>query len=260
MKPLEIKQALNEMCQFAEIETMGRFRQPIDVDNKEDGDFDPVTLADKGAEKVIRNYIQTHFPDHGIFGEEEAPINENAEFCWIIDPIDGTRAYISGLPSWGTLIGLSHRGEMIAGVMHQPFTDEKYIAFGDISHLENKGSIQKLHTSQTKDLSQATMMSTTPELFDGDLAAKWQNIKNSVRMTRYGFDCYAYCMLAAGHIDLVVECKLNAYDIAPLIPIIENAGGIVKNWDNQSIAGGGNVIAAANQDLFDQALEKISSN
>jgi len=234
---------------------MSRFRQPIVVENKEELGFDPVTLADKGAEAAIRAWLAEHLPDHGILGEEQAPTNADAEYCWIIDPVDGTRAFISGLPTWGTLIGLNKNGVPVAGVLHQPFTGEKYLATGEGTELHWKETRADLATSSVTDLSTATAMTTAPEAFaEGDVE-DWWRIEKAVRLVRYGFDCYAYAMLASGHIDLVVESGLNAYDIAPLIPIVEQAGGIVRSWDGGSAAGGGQVIAAANEELFEKAIK-----
>lgn len=254
MKPEEIEPVLFALSAQAEPETMAHFRKKPDVENKLAAGYDPVTLADKGAEAAIRNYLGRNFPDHGIVGEEEPPVNETAEYCWIIDPVDGTRAFITGLPSWGTLIGLSHQGRPVAGLMHQPFTGEIYYTAGDGSYMQRQGESCRLATSPVTDIAHATMMTTTPELFLNGDAVSWDNIRRKTLMTRYGFDCYAYCMVAAGHIELVVECGLKPYDIAPLIPIIEQAGGVVRSWDGGSAADGGKVVAAANETLLKQAL------
>ena len=250
MTPDLIETTLNALCAAAEVETLARFRIPIEISNKladKGGDaFDPVTLADQAAEAAIRQYIIRHFPDHGILGEEEAPRNEGAEYNWIIDPIDGTRAFISGLPTWGTLIGLSRHGNPIAGVMHQPFTGEKFITSGKGAYLEHRGIRTLMSSSKKSELNQATIMTTAPELFKGSEVEAFRRLSKACRLTRYGFDCYAYAMVAAGQVELVAESGLNAYDIAPLIPIIEQAGGVVCSWDGSSAAGGGRVLAAAN--------------
>jgi len=259
VKPSEIETALHAMCELAAVETLSRFRAPIEITNKLDAGFDPVTLADKAAEAAIRSYIIENYRDHGILGEEEAPRNQGAEFNWIIDPIDGTRAFISGLPTWGTLIGLSQNEVPIGGVMHQPFIGEKYFATTNGAFLEHNGHVTPIQSSKQSALSQATLMSTAPELFAGSDEEAFQALSDKCRLTRFGFDCYAYAMVAAGHVELVVECGLNAYDIAPLIPIIENAGGIVRSWDGSSAANGGRVIAAANETLLNQALETLNS-
>lgn len=258
MTPDLIESTLHTLCGLAEIQTMRHFRAPLEITNKLDKGFDPVTIADQAAETAIRNYLVNHFPDHGILGEEHASINEKADYCWIIDPIDGTRAFISGLPTWGTLIGLSHMGKPIAGVMHQPFTGEKFFSSGKDSFLEHGQSQQKINTSSVTELDQATLMSTAPELFTGTDQEGFAKLSKSCRLTRFGFDCYAYAMVAAGHIELAVECGLNTYDIAPLIPLIEQAGGVVTSWNGECAADGGKVIAAANKAILNQALEVLS--
>jgi myo-inositol-1(or 4)-monophosphatase len=259
LSPHIITETLNALCSLAEKETLARFRQKIPVDNKLASGFDPVTEADRAAETVIRNYLITHFPDHGIIGEEEDDINPQAEYCWIIDPVDGTRSFICGLPGWGTLIGLLHKGVPVAGVMHQPFTKEKFITRGDRSFLDHAGRTEQLQTSSETSLSNAIMMSTTPELFTGVDLAAFSAVRSASRLVRYGFDCYAYAMVAAGHIELVMENKLKAFDIAPLIPLIERAGGIVTTWEGGSAASGGRILACANQAIHRQALELIAN-
>jgi len=238
---------------------MARFRKKIAIDNKLASGFDPVTQADKAAEAAIRKYLTSNFPDHGIIGEEEDDINPDAEFCWIIDPIDGTRAFISGLPGWGTLIGLFHNGIPVAGVMHQPFTGEKYFTTGKEAVLEHAGKTEILRTSPQTQLSGAIMMSTAPELFTGRDAAEFNALTSKVRLVRYGFDCYAYAMVAAGHIEIVMENGLKAFDIAALIPIIERAGGVVTDWQGNSAASGGQVLACANPALHRLALAAIEN-
>lgn len=255
-----ITNTLHKLCALAETETLKYFRVPLNIDNKLDAGFDPVTIADKAAEAVIRAYIIANFPEHGILGEEEAPRNPDADYCWIIDPIDGTRAYISGLPTWGTLIGLNFQGKPIAGIMHQPFIGEKYFSDGELSYLLHNGAIKELSTSTTNMLDQATIMSTAPELFTADNKQAFEDLASKCQLVRFGFDCYAYAMVAAGNIELVVECELNAYDIAPLIPVIENAGGAVCTWDGGSGANGGSVVAAANKELLEAALEILNLN
>lgn len=253
----QITEILHNLCALAEVETLKHFRAPLNVSNKLENGFDPVTIADKEAEAAIRAYLIEHFPDHGIAGEEEAPRNPGADYCWVIDPIDGTRAFISGLPTWGTLIGLTYKGKPIAGVMHQPFTGEKYFTDENTSKLEHKGNEIQLFTSPVSSLSEATIMSTAPELFSGSDAKAFDVISSNCRLVRFGFDCYAYAMVASGHVELVVECGLNPYDIAPLIPLIENAGGLVCTWDGGSAANGGKVIAAANKQLMDEGLQLL---
>lgn len=238
---------------------MPRFRSRLGVDNKQEGGFDPVTEADREAENIIRGAIQTRYPEHGILGEEYGTENPDAEYCWIIDPIDGTRAFISGLPLWGTLIGLYQKGKPLAGAMDQPFTGERYISNGETSHLKLNGSAQILNTKETSRLSSAIMMTTSPAIFTDEEAGAYKDVENACKLTRYGTDCYAYCLVALGQVDLVVESGLNPYDIAALIPIIENAGGVVTSWNGGSAAMGGRILAAANSDIHQQAVEILST-
>ncbi|MCG6859450.1 MAG: histidinol-phosphatase [Salaquimonas sp.] len=259
----EIESILLEMCDVAARETMPRFRMRLTVDNKDDGDgggFDPVTAADKEAERAIRRLLAERFPDHGILGEEEAPLNPDAEYCWHIDPVDGTRAFICGLPSWGTLIGLARNGRAIAGVMHQPFTGEYFLADGDNSWAIRQDTRKSLHTSGVTELANAKLMTTTPFLFADNIIGGYRALEAKVRLARYGFDCYAYAMVAAGNIDLVVESGLKSYDIAALIPVVEQAGGVVTTWAGDNAIGGGSIIAAATPALHATAIEILNRN
>ena len=258
----ELEPFLHELCDAAAVETLKLFRQPMDVVNKEEAtqgkvSFDPVTLADKAAEKVIREIITRRYGDHGILGEEYGPQNTDAEYCWIIDPIDGTRSYISGLPVWGTLIGLYQNGKPIAGIMHQPFTGERYLSDGNASFLIHGDDRLKLSGRKTSSLSDCILLTTSPKLFEGVELQAYERIENACKMARYGSDCYGYAMVASGQVDLVVESKLHIYDIAALIPIVENAKGIVTNWQGGSAAQGGRVLACGNKDIHRQALELL---
>jgi len=227
-------------------------------DKSAGGVFDPVTEADRAGETVMRNLIQSHFPAHGVLGEEFGTENADAEYVWVLDPIDGTRAFISGIPVWGTLIGLTRDGVPVYGMMNQPFTGERFSGDGRKARYDGPGGPRELHTRQTPSLNEATLMTTSPQLFAGAEKAAYQRVENAVRMARYGCDCYAYCMLAAGHVDLVIESGLKPYDIVALIPIVEGAGGIVTSWDGGSAAGGGTVIAAGSKALHQAALALLA--
>ncbi len=239
------------------------FRSKLDIDEKhEKGIYDPVTEADRGAEQVMRALITKRFEDHGIIGEEFPNKDPGADLCWIFDPIDGTRAFIIGAPTWGTLIGLSHKGQPRLGMMNQPFTGERYWgsdagAFYRCRDQETK----RLATSRVDELSQAVLSSTAPEHFTHRGGwEKFQSLSNQTRMTRYGYDCYAYCLLSMGLVDIVAEAGLATYDIAPLVPIIRAAGGIVTTWDNGDPAQGGEILASANQALHDKALAALAQS
>ena len=227
-------------------------------DKSAGGVFDPVTEADRAGENIMRHLIKRSFPAHGVLGEEFGSENTEAEYVWVLDPIDGTRAFISGIPVWGTLIGLTRGGTPVYGMMHQPFTGERYSGDGREARYEGPGGAKSLRTRRVSTLETATLMTTSPALFKGDEALAYARVESQVRLARYGCDCYAYCMLAAGHVDLVIESGLKPYDIVALIPIIEGAGGVVTSWEGGSAAGGGRVIAAASKPLHEAALALLA--
>lgn len=249
---------LNELADIARDAVMPLFRAPIDIENKEDGGFDPVTEADKKAEWQMRKAILSRFPNHGILGEEFDDQNLDADGLWILDPIDGTRAFISGLPTWGTLIGYRHKDGHNLGMMSQPFTGERYFGDGKQSIYKGPEGERDLRTRHCDSLSEATLFTTTPDLFVGDEMKSYRRVEKQVRLVRYGTDCYAYCMVALGYGDLVIESALKPVDIAPLIPVIEGAGGIVTNWTGGSAFDGGQVIASGNARLHDEALRVLA--
>ena len=254
----ELKSLTNFACQLADLAgntIMPFFRQQLSVDNKLNGsNFDPVTAADREAELRMREQIQSTHPSHGILGEEYGAVQGESGLTWVIDPIDGTRAFISGLPVWGTLIALHDGQRPVLGVMDQPFTGERFLTSGKRTVLQHHGTEQILQTRDCDRLDQAIMMSTDPEMFDSSELHVHQQLASSVKLMRYGGDCYSYCMLASGCIDLVVEAGLSAYDIQALIPIIEHAGGVVSDWQGNPACSGGQVIAAGNHKLHAQAL------
>jgi histidinol-phosphatase len=235
------------------------FRVPITVENKLDaGAFDPVTEADRGVEALIRNRLGAAYPDSPIMGEEEGFTPGTSEWSWIIDPIDGTRAFITGVPAWGILLGLLHGGRPVGGIMHQPYLGETFVGSPSGAELRRAGQRQPLRTSGRTTLSEAVLYSTHPSMFTGAAEAGFGAVSAAVRMTRFGGDCYSYCLLAYGFIDLVIESGLQPYDILPLVPIIEAAGGVVTDLDGDAPLRGGTVIATASPALHARALEKMS--
>ena len=248
---------MRRLAAAAAEQTLPRFRNRGSVANKLDSGFDPVTEADREAEKAIRALINAEFPDHGILGEEFGAENTDSEHIWVVDPIDGTRSFISGVPLWGTLVGLTRNGDAIAGMMSQPFTGELFYANESGAHYEGRGSNQRLETRQTASIGDATLCTTTPVLFRNAQRLSFDRLEQACRLSRYGTDCYAYCMLAAGHVDLVVEVELQTYDIVALIPIIEQAGGKITGWDGEAAEKGGGIVAAANARLHDAAMELL---
>jgi histidinol phosphatase-like enzyme (inositol monophosphatase family) len=256
-----IRKTLLDAADVAAAMTLPRFRKGIAADNKLSVGFDPVTEADKQAELAIRKLIGERFPDHGIVGEEWDDKASASAFTWIVDPIDGTRAFITGVPVWGTLLGLMINGKSVAGLMAQPFTGEVYLSLPGEAHYHRGGEREALRTSNVKTLKDAKLTTTSPDLFfrtGRDLRAQWDPLASAVLTTRYGLDCYGYCLLAAGHLDLVVEPGLKDVDIAPLIPLIVNAGGVVTTWDGGPAEQGGNCVAAATPELHAAAMAMLN--
>lgn len=250
-----VRQTLLDAADIAAAVTLPRFRSGLAVDNKEAVGFDPVTEADKEAELAIRKLLGERFPDHSILGEEWEDKSGTAPYAWIIDPIDGTRAFITGVPVWGTLVGLTVGGRAVAGLMAQPFTGEVYLSLPGEAGYYRGGQHLPLRTSRVTELSKAKMTATSPDIFDlTGTVGQWSAIRKSVLTTRYGLDCYGYALMAAGHIDLVVEAGLKNVDICPMIPIIENAGGVVTTWDGGPAELGGHCVAAATPELHAAAM------
>jgi histidinol phosphatase-like enzyme (inositol monophosphatase family) len=258
MGPIDFSQFVNELATLSGQAILPFFRSSIATEDKSRGGvFDPVTEADRAGEVAMRQLIKRSFPTHGIVGEEFGPERADAEYVWVLDPIDGTRAFIAGVPTWGTLIGLNRNSTPCFGMMHQPFTGERFFGDGGSATYRGPGGERKLRTRRCAALSEATVSTTSPRLFSGDELRAYDRVESVTRLARYGYDCYAYCMVAAGHVDLVIETGLKPYDIVALIPIIEGAGGIVTNWTGGSAADGGPVIAAGDRRVHAAALELL---
>jgi histidinol phosphatase-like enzyme (inositol monophosphatase family) len=237
------------------------FRSQIHVTDKTNNGsaFDPVTEADRAAESVIRTRIKQVFPSHGFLGEEFGSENENAEYVWVIDPIDGTRSFVCGIPLWGTLIGLLKDQNPVYGLMHQPYIGETFFGDGKKATITTAKGIRSLAVRPCDSLSDTYLMTTTPSLFTYDKLVKYQAVERQSKLVRYGADCYAYMMLASGQIDLVIETGLKPYDILPLIPIIEGAGGIVTNWNGGPVGLDGDIIAAGDKRVHAAALHALNT-
>lgn len=249
---------MRRIAEAAAAQTLPRFRTQAAIANKEQDSFDPVTEADREAERAIRALIKAEFPDHGILGEEHGSENLSSPNVWVIDPIDGTRAYISGLPVWGTLVGLTVDGDAVAGMMSQPFTGELFYANQSGAHYEGPGGPRKLATRKTTRLADATLFTTTPALFKAKHAReRYDGLESQVRLARYGVDCYAFAMVAAGSVDVVVDPDLKPYDIVALIPVIEKAGGVITTFDGGPAENGGDVVAAATPELHEAAMAAL---
>ncbi|MTI00118.1 histidinol-phosphatase [Roseibium sp. RKSG952] len=238
---------------------MPHFRSGFAVENKLDSGFDPVTVADRNGETAIRTLINEVYPGHGILGEEHGSENLDAEYVWVLDPIDGTRAFITGLPTWGTLVGLKKDGKPHLGMMAQPYVGERY--FGDTQRAWYEGPIgsRELGTRPCDDLKDAVMCTTSPDLFTNTERPRYNAVESKVKLARYGTDCYGYCMVAAGQMDLVIESGLQPYDIVALVPIVEGAGGVVTTWTGGNPADGGQILASGDPRLHDKVLTMLAS-
>jgi myo-inositol-1(or 4)-monophosphatase len=235
------------------------FRTALGVENKAaSGAFDPVTAADRAAETAMRTLIRQSFPGHGIVGEEFGSEHADAEYVWVLDPIDGTKSFIAGMPAWGTLIALTRAGEPVYGMMHQPFTRERFTGDGGDAHYRGPAGDRALRVRHCLALADAILMTTSPLLMKEPDRQTFGKVEAAVRLSRYGGDCYAYCMLAAGHVDLVIETELKPYDILPLIPIIAGAGGVVTAWDGGSPKAGGRIIAAGDKRVHEAAMKALA--
>ena len=236
------------------------FRTALGVENKSlAGGFDPVTAADRAAEVAMRTLIKKTFPAHGIVGEELGAERPDAEYVWVLDPIDGTKSFICGMPAWGTLIALTRRGEPIYGMMHQPFTREHFTGDGSAARYRGPAGDRALLARSCAMLSDAVLYTTSPRLMNAADRAAFATVEDAVRLSRYGGDCYAYCMLAAGHVDLIIETELKPHDVAALIPIITGAGGIVTTWAGASPQAGGRIVAAGDRRVHAAALAMLAA-
>lgn len=231
------------------------FRQSnLETSNKLADGFDPVTVADRNAEKAMRAVLARHRPDDGIFGEEFGQVQGSSGRTWVLDPIDGTRGFISGTPTWGVLIALSNQGGPFLGVIDQPYIGERFVGSADVALATGPTGTMQLKTRTTSSLGKAVLFTTFPEVGTPEERAGFEGVAQHVQLTRYGMDCYAYALLAAGQVDLVIEAGLNAYDVQAPIAVIEAAGGIVTDWQGGPAHEGGRVLAAANADLHAAAL------
>jgi myo-inositol-1(or 4)-monophosphatase len=235
------------------------FRTDQTVDHKGGDLFDPVTTADRDAERAIRDALAATYPAHGILGEEFGAQASDTDYCWVIDPIDGTRSFILGLPLWGTLIGLTRAGTPLLGLMDQPFTRERFWSGETEAFFRHGGTTRPMRTRACARLGDALLATTSTDFFTTeDEHRRFDALSRAVRLRRFGGDCYNYCLLALGHIDLVVEAGLQPFDILPLIPIVERSGGIVTSWDGGDPREGGRILAAGDRRIHDAAVKMLS--
>ena len=235
------------------------FRTSLGVEDKGSAaGFDPVTAADRAAESAMRALIKSSFPEHGIVGEEYGNEQTQAEYVWVLDPIDGTKSFITGMPAWGSLIALTRNGEPVFGMMHQPFIRERFAGDGGATRYRGPAGERELHVRACATLADAMMFTTSPQLMSDADRTAFGRVEAAVRLSRYGGDCYAYWMLAAGHVDLVIETGLKPHDIVALIPIVQGAGGIVTNWEGESAVKGGRVVAAGDKRVHAAAMKLLA--
>jgi histidinol-phosphatase len=266
-----MSEALQEFIDFAvrTVEEAGKvilphFRSSVEVINKASaGLFDPVTLADRAAEDLIRERIRARYPDHGILGEERGSDGEDREYTWVIDPIDGTRAFILGQLHWGTLLGLTRDGQPLLGLMRQPYVGETYVGSSLGARLITAARTTELRARSSSRLANVVVCATDPTMFTTEaMKQRVARVAAKGRGIRYGGDCYTPCLVAAGHADLVIEAQLKPWDIQPLIPIVEAAGGVVTDWSGNppgatGEAEAGEIIIAANRALHDEVLRAM---
>jgi myo-inositol-1(or 4)-monophosphatase len=248
-----------ELALIARHETLSRFTRACAVENKGvQGQYDPVTEADRAAETVMRDLIGATFPDHGIRGEEFADKQHSGAYTWSLDPIDGTRSFMCGLPTWTTLIALLEDDEPVIGLIDAPRLEETYVGFDDAVILVRKAEEIPIRTSGCIRMEEARFSTTDPFLFGGATHAL-QRVLRQVRVSRFGHDGYAYARLAAGNIDLVIESGLKPHDYHALIPVVRAAGGHIGDWSGGNDFAAGNVIAAASRELYGAAVELLAN-
>ncbi len=249
-----------ELAEAARAATLAHFRSPeLTADNKETLGFDPVTVADRLSEERMRAILARRRPLDGILGEEYAPVAGTSGLTWVLDPIDGTRGYLSGTPTWGVLISVADEKGPIYGLIDQPYIGERFE--GGLGRAEVNGPMGRraLKTRAARPLSQAILFTTFPEVGTPQDGAAFRRVASKARLVRYGMDCYAYALIAAGQIDLVIEAGLQAYDVQAPIAVIEAAGGIVTDWQGRPCPQGGRVLAAANAAIHAEALALLNA-
>lgn len=231
------------------------FRQPLAVETK--GDGSPVTRADREIEALLRELIVARYPQHGIFGEEEEPVALQGQYVWVVDPIDGTKSFISGMPTFGTLLAFMDNGRSRIGVIDMPALNERWLGVRGKPTTLNGVACR---TRRNRRLAEATIYATTPDTFNKEELVQFDRVSRAAAMRHFGGDCYAYALLASGSIDVVIEAGLKPFDFLSLVPVIEGAGGIVTDWQGQELGlnSDGRVVAAATPALHAELLKGLS--
>lgn len=252
---------LNDLARFADSladrarsTTLKWFRRPLDIETK--ADLSPVTIADREVEQRLRDMISEQYPEHGFIGEEFTNKIGDSEFEWVVDPIDGTQQFIAGVPLFGTLIGLLHEGRPVIGIVDIPAMHERWTGVRGRPTLHN-GNV--CTSSNVSELSQASVFATSPDMFELDQWRTFDNFSRRCRTRRFGLDCYAYALLSAGHIDIVMEADLKPFDILPLVPVIEGAGGRITDWQGRELGidNCAQVLAVGNDSLHVSAVDAL---
>ncbi len=255
----DIRATAADLADAARIATLAHFRTPgLTADTKESTHFDPVTVADRACEQAMRAILARRRPQDSILGEEFGTTTGTSGLTWVLDPIDGTRGYLSGTPTWGVLISIADATGPIYGVIDQPYIRERFEGGFGLAQVTGPMGTTALRARAPRSLSQAIMLSTFPEVGNPDEGAAFRRVVSNVRLVRYGMDCYGYALLAAGQVDLVIEAGLQTYDVQAPIAVIEAAGGMVTNWQGGSAHQGGQVLAAANADIHAAAMALLN--
>lgn len=255
---VELEDFAIELAHTAGNIARAHFRKSFTIENKASGGFDPVTSADRAIEQVLRAAIVERYPDHGIIGEEEKNRSARSPYSWYLDPIDGTRAFMTGSPLWGTLVGLTLGDAPTFGLLCQPVLEEVFLGSPGGSWLIKPDRRERLRSRGCTRLEDAVLTSTHPGMFEGAAADAFAALTRRCLMTRYGGDCYNYAMVAAGFVDVVVESQLKPFDIVPLIPILTGAGAVVTDWQGRPPLDGGSVAVAATPELHRAVLEVLN--
>ncbi|MFD1882822.1 inositol monophosphatase family protein [Paracoccus pacificus] len=253
-----IRATAHVLADAARVETLRYFRgAAFALEDKGVGRFDPVTEADRSSERAMRAILAERRPDDGILGEEYGVSAGTSGLTWVLDPVDGTRAFMSGIPMWGVLIGVWDALGPIYGLIDQPYIGERFEGGFGVAEMVGPHGTRPLRTRQSPGIAQATMLSTFPEIGTSEEHAAFRRVADRVRLVRYGLDCYGYALLAAGQVDLVIEAGLQPYDVAAPIAVIEAAGGIVTDWQGGPAKDGGRLLAAADAAIHASALELL---
>ncbi|MGO4916284.1 inositol monophosphatase family protein [Pseudogemmobacter sp. W21_MBD1_M6] len=251
--------AAHALADAARIATLAHFRSDaLTAETKSGAHFDPVTVADRAAEQAMRDILAQLRPDDGILGEEFGPVVGTSGLTWVLDPIDGTRGYLSGTPTWGVLIAVQASAGPVLGVIDQPYIGERFVGGFGLAEMTGPMGGRPLRTRAARALDQTIMFTTFPEVGTATEGQAFHDLAGQVRLVRYGMDCYAYALIASGQIDLVVEAGLQAYDVQAPIAVIEAAGGVVTDWQGRPAHNGGRILAAANPQVHAAALAVLS--